>query len=84
MTKREISMLILSAHKIHCSDHQKSIRFRQNKAGYKLWLKKLGEKDSTNNKRIFRRSHHYKKTLILVEFAVKTLKVLPEIDFSAE
>ncbi len=55
-------------YQIHCSDYQKSIRFRQNKVAYKKWLKQLGEKDSVNNRRVFRRSHHYLRTLSLEEF----------------
>ena len=80
MTNRQTSMLISSAYKIHCSLFQKQNRFSRNKINYKKWLKNNHEKDTKTNKTAFRKSHHYLRTLPLDEFAVKTLKALPEID----
>ena len=73
-------MLILSAYKLHCSRKQKALRIAMNRIDYKKWLKEIGEKDSANNRKIFKRSWRCRKTLSLEEFAVKTLKELPEID----
>jgi hypothetical protein len=80
MTKRETVMLILSAYKIHCSDLEKNKRHIKNKNGYNKWLKQKREKPSKTNYQCFKKSHWYLRTLSLDEFAVKTLKALPEID----
>ena len=82
LTKRETSMLISSAYKIHCSNKEKSIRHHKNRIGFKRWLRDKGYKATSVNYHIYKKSEHYLRTLSLDDFSKKLLSTLPEIDLS--
>ena len=83
MTKRETVMLILDLYKHHNSEKERFKRFHLNKKVYRLWRLKNGLKDTAINRKIFKKSDHYKRTLTLEEFTKKMLKEMPEIQFGS-